>query len=113
MTKPKVEPKDVIKEFKQFLKTYKSFKIDHNLPYSIDNPYEILTSMSDKLGRICRYIKHFERNDPKSDWPEGMIEAITGLFIYTLMLPDYYDVDLFDGMEAELIKAIEQHAKNE
>ena len=86
MTEPKVEPKDVIKEFKQFLETYKAFKTDHNLPYSLDNPYEILASMSDKLGRICRYIKHFERNDPKPDWPEGMTTEMTGLLSYMILL---------------------------
>ena len=67
--------------------------------------------MSDKLGRICRYVKHQERNDPKSDWPEGMTTEMTGLLAYMILLKNYYNVDFVKGMELEFDKAVEQHKK--
>lgn len=100
---------DVIDSFEQFLKMYEEFRIKNNLLSKINNPYEILTAMTDKLGRICRQVKHFERDDPKADWPNGMVEDMAGLLIYWVLLRNKYELDIADGMRNELLKAAEQH----
>jgi len=103
---------DVVESFKNFLLIYDSFRIKYGLnKKKIKNIYEILTGMADKQGRICRYIKHQERKDPKSDWPEGMVSAMTGMIVYMIMILDYYHLDISEGMKKELDEAIKQYAK--
>lgn len=102
---------DVVKLFNEFLNSYDFWRKNNNISGSIDNVYEILTAMTDKLGRICRYVKHQERNDPKSDWPEGMTSEMAGLLVYMIILKNYYNIDISDGMKKELEKAIKQHSK--
>ena len=105
--------KDVVASFKKFLMVYKWFRENNNLSATKGNPYEVLAAMTDKLGRISRYIKHQERNDSKEDWPQGMTEEITGLLVYSVIILNHYDLDISEGMESELNKAIEQHSKDE
>ena len=105
------ETEDVVKFFNEFVNSYDLWREKNNISGSIDNAYEILTAMIDKLGRICRYVKHQERNDPKSDWPEGMSSEMVGLLVYMIVLKNYYDIDISEGMKKELEKAIKQHSK--
>ena len=103
---------NVVESFEKFLLDYNLLRkmsgLDKN---KISNVHEILTGMSDKHGRICRYIKHQERQDPKSDWPKGMSSAMVGYIIYALMLLEHYNIDIKDGMLEELNEAIKQHRK--
>jgi len=108
-----IEAKDVVYLFNNFLSGYDKFRKDNGLSGSVDNVYEVLTAMADKLGRICRQVKHQERNDPKPDWPKGMTTEMAGLMVYMIMLKNFYDVDISDGMKIELDKAVEQHSKKE
>ena len=101
---------DVAKLFNEFVSGYDYWRSLNGLTGSIDNIHEALTAMSDKHGRLCRQIKHFERNDPKPDWPEGMTESIVGYLIYALMVLKKYDVDILKGMKNELQNAADQHA---
>jgi hypothetical protein len=105
-----ISSKDVIDGFNDFLDTYDEFRNAHGLSGSISNVHEIIASMTDKLGRIARYVKHQERNDPKPDWPEGMTTEIAGLLVYMIILKNFYNVDISKGMKIELEKAIEQHS---
>ena len=106
----KTQALQVAHAFEKFLQTYNNFRCDHGLPGGIDNPHEILTSMSDKHGRICRQIKHFERHDEKSDWPIGLIEALTGYIVYATMLLNKYGLTIRRGMINELEASTNQHA---
>lgn len=103
-------PEKVVGAFNSFLHDYDVFREANGLSGSINNVYEILAAMTDKLGRIARQVKHQERNDPKPDWPDGMTIEMAGLVIYMIILKNYYNVDISEGMKQELEKAIEQHA---
>ena len=106
-----LSPKDIAFLFHRFLSGYDKWREDNNLSGSIENVHEIISSMTDKLGRIARYVKHQERNDPKPDWPDGMTTEMAGLLIYMIMLKNHYNVDILNGMKIELEKAIEQHSR--
>ena len=99
----------VVNKFNDFWVAYDFFRKYNGLNKAIDNSYEILAAMADKLGRMCRQIKHFERNDPKEDWPDVLGEDGSGLIVYLLMAFNKYDIDLSKSFKAELIKAIEKH----
>ena len=103
---------NVVESFERFLLSYNLLRkmsgMDKN---KIKNVHEILTGMTDKHGRICRYIKHQERNDPKTDWPKGMTMAMTGLLVYMIMLLEHYDIDIKEGMINELNEALKQYKK--
>jgi len=102
---------DVVQSFAKFLQVYKSFRIDNGLDKGVGNIFEICTSMTDKHGRICRQIKHFERNDKKTDWPDAISEALTGYIVYAIMILEKYGIDVLDGMRKELGAAKKQWAK--
>lgn len=102
-------PEEVVLDFDLFLATYKLFREDYELDNSITNIHEILTAMTDKHGRICRYIKHQERNDPKDNWQEGMSMALTGYLVYAILLFEHYGIDTREGMIKELSESIKQH----
>ena len=104
-----ISPVVVADAFDNFLAINGSFRKANNLTKKIKNVHEILTGMTDKHGRICRYIKHQERKDPKSDWPDGMSQAMTGYIIYMVMLLEHYKVDITKGIIAELNEAIKQY----
>jgi len=105
----KISSKIVANKFNEFIDAYDKFREINGLSGSIDNIYEVLTAMSDKHGRICRQIKHFERNDSKPDWPDAMTESLVGYFVYGLMVLKKYNLNIADGMENELQAAAEQH----
>jgi len=110
----KVDANLVVKIFEGFIGTYHCFRADNGLKSIKKNPmdpFEICTSMLDKLGRIARQVKHTQRNDPKPDWPNGMTEAMTGLLVYMIMLLDSCGVDISDGMKTELLESIKQYKK--
>ena len=101
---------DVVYRLEQFFKYYDMWRWKKGLSGHIDNAYEITTSMADKVGRICRQIKHTERNDPKPDWPHGMVEDMAGLLTYMIILKNRYDLDdVSKGFLNEMEKAVEQH----
>ena len=100
---------DVAKNFRHFIHSYEYWRKSNGLSGSIDNVHEIISAMTDKLGRIARQVKHQERNDPKADWPEGMTEEMSGLLIYMIILKNHYGVEIYEGMRNELNKAVEQH----
>jgi len=106
-----IEVEELVKSFKQFLFLYEIFRTENKLSGAIDNKYEITTSLADKVGRICRQVKHFERNDPKPDWPDGITEDISGVLIYLILLMNSYGLDLSTGLTNELAKSVEQHSK--
>ena len=108
-----VKVDELAREFKNFLFIYDIFRKEQGLSANLKNVFEITSSMSDKLGRICRYVKHQERNDPKPDWPEGMTTEMAGLLLYMILLMNYYQVDITNGIRLELEKSVEQHAKKE
>lgn len=97
--------------FKCFHGTHKEFRKQNGLENKIKNVHEILVGMTDKHGRICRYIKHQERNDPKDNWQEEMSSSLTGYIVYALMLFEYYGIDISKGMVKELNEALKQHGK--
>jgi len=105
------EIKDVVNSFNIFLTNYEEWRIEHGLSGKITNVYEILAALTDKLGRVCRQVKHQERNDPKPDWPEGMTTEMAGLLIYLILLKNNYNVDMAEGMCNELQKSVSQHSK--
>ena len=102
---------EVATKFQDFLDTYDSFRETNGLSGSIANVYEILSAMSDKHGRICRQIKHYERKDAKPDWPNGMTEAMIGYIVYMIMLLKKYDVNIKDGLIKELESSVAQYSK--
>jgi len=108
-----VSSETVAKSFRGFLRAYKNFRKAKELPDSKANVFEVTTAMQDKLGRISREVKHMERNDPKEEWPNGLIEASSGLLSYMIMLLENYDVSIYEGMITELDKAVEQHGGKE
>jgi hypothetical protein len=104
-----MDSNDVARSFQRFLTDYELFRKNNGLTDVIENPYEIIAGMTDKLGRIVRQVKHKERNDEKPNWPEGATEAIWGLLAYTIMLKDHYDFDVSEGIRNELQSAVEQY----
>lgn len=101
--------REVVENFDSFLKTYKEFKKDHGLKLTLSNPFEITTALSDKIGRICREVKHKERNDPRPHYQSTISEETFGLIVYALMICDFYDSNVIFGMVKELQKAVDQH----
>lgn len=100
----------VTNAFSNFIDTYEAWRLRNGLSGNIANVFEITTSIADKAGRICRYVKHQERNDPKPDWPEGMTTEMAGVLVYLMILKNNYGVDLLEGMRIELEKAVDQHS---
>lgn len=104
-----IDSSDVVEAFEVFLGCYNQFRISNGLKNKIKNVHEILTAMTDKHGRICRYIKHQERNDPKDNWQKEMVSSLTGYIIYMTMLLSYYGIDIKEGVISELNESIKQH----
>ena len=102
---------EVIETFKNFLLRCDIWRKENGLSGDIDNAYEITTSLADKVGRICRQVKHQERNDPKPDWPDGMMEDMAGVLAYLIILKNHYNIDISEGMRQEFEKAVEQHSR--
>ncbi len=109
MLKKSVKVQDVINAWDNFIKTYRNFRDSSGMSSPNYSAFEICTSLSDKHGRICRQIKHAERNDAKFDWPQGMTEAMAGYIIYLEMLLDKYKISASDGWRSELESALRQY----
>ena len=100
--------KDVVGAFTNFLAVYDQFRKDNGLVDKENNPFELCTALMDKSGRIARQIKHFERKDPKGDWPDGLTEAMTGYLIYLILILKQYKIRIDNGMQNELRSALQQ-----
>jgi len=107
----KAAAKRAAKSFSQFLTDYDKFRETAGLAWVIDDEYEVCTSMTDKVGRICRHMKHIRRDDPKADWKTEVPESFVGLLLYALMVVEKYDVDIERAFLDEFMKACEQHGK--
>lgn len=102
---------DVIDSWNNFVNSIYEFRKACGVIESGDKRgYELVTSLADKNGRVARQIKHYERGDPKSDWPTGMTQSFAGYLQYMIMTLDAYDVDLVDGLREELQSIIDQYA---
>lgn len=112
----KLVAEDVVNAFINLVKEYERFRVDNGLQESNASGFEMCTALMDKGGRIARQVKHFERNDPKEDWPDGLIEAMTGQIVYMLMMLRKYRIDIqsqYKGMVNELNSSIKQYAATE
>lgn len=115
----KIDPNEIeylshVKEsLDNFLDYYFEFRNANNLPTELSSPFEAISSMADKLGRIARHVKHLERKDPKPNWNKELPQEMFGLLAYMVMLLDHYELalDFPEQAEQEMIKAIKQHAK--
>ena len=98
--------------FEEYINCLAKFKHVAGLN-SVDNPYEICTAMSDKSGRIARYVKHAERKDPKgATWRHELLKSLTGFLSYAEMIIQKYNMInvLHPAMMQELMDSIQQHA---
>lgn len=110
------KPEEVAIAFEYFLHVYSEWRRDvglEKLPKRCVNIHELCNAMTDKHGRICRHVKHIEREDPKEGWQMEMSQSIMGYIVYMIMLTEYYRIDIGDGIITELNKAAQQHAKQE
>ena len=77
--------------------------------------YEICAGLADKTGRICRELKHIERNDPHPEAVSKLLSAMAGVNIYMAMIAKKLiaagQLDCSMGMSEELKKARGQHKK--
>lgn len=105
----KHDTSDVERSFEFFLEELAKVRRDNNLSGEIKNPHEVCNAMTDKHGRVCREVKHFERNDARPGWPVEAGEEISGYMAYAFMLADHYGIDIVACFCSELEKAIEQH----
>jgi hypothetical protein len=103
------EVEEVVEAFEDFLAKYDDFRANAGFSSKLPDIYEITTAMSDKHGRICRQIKHAERNDHKPDWPLGLTESLIGYIVYSTMILKKYDIDIAEGLRNELNEAVKQH----
>ena len=110
----KTETIDVINALINLQVVYDSFRSDNGLTPPKMNGFEVCASLMDKGGRMAREIKHYERKDPKKDWPDGLMEAITGYMVYILLIMEMYGIDFsnqHDGVVKELESSIKQYTK--
>jgi len=111
----KITTEEVVDQFLTFMGEYTLWRKQNGLPDASESVDRICNCMTDKHGRICRQIKHQERNDPKSDWPLGMTEAIMGYLVYMMMLLEKYGdsvniQEIHQGFYNELNAALDQHS---
>jgi hypothetical protein len=97
--------------YNQFREYYNRFRKGAGLTNTRGNVYEITTALADKLGRICRLVKHSKRRDPLPDMQEQMAESVVGIVVYMEMLAKIYALDMMTGFKRELMKAWTQHGK--
>ena len=104
---------DVAGKFQEFLDAYREFRQENGLTKDVDNIFEICTGLADKNGRICRQVKHVEREDPKPDFPQGLLESMSGYLFYMIMILSKYDLSLNEGIIGELEEAVKQYGEDE
>lgn len=109
----KYTAKDMVEAWVNLEDVYELFREDNGLVDAGYNAFEICTALSDKHGRICREVKHAERNDHKPDWPDGLTSAMAGYVCYMIMLLKKYKCDLASGLEKELDSSLKQYGKND
>ena len=105
----KTTAEDVGNAWNMFVATMLKFRQQNNMKKFDGSLYEICTSLGDKHGRICRYVKHSERNDPKPDHPEGMWKEMAGYINYLTIMQDVYGMDIGYGIESELSSSVGQY----
>jgi len=88
---------------------YSRFRRKAGLPPARKDAYEMTTALADKLGRLCRIVKHLERKDPLKNSTAMMEECVAGMVVYLEMLAQRYKLDLMSGFARELMKAVVQH----
>ena len=106
----------VAKDFVQFQKSMADFRMVAELRDLPDDDVETLLSAMgavDKAARVGRYVKHQVRNDPKPDFPDGMVQEMVGAIVYFDLLAKKYGVDMQPGIVSELLKAANQHGDKE
>lgn len=70
---------------------------------------EACMGLTDKIGRVCRQLKHIIRKDPKPDARREVEDAMGGALVYLMLLAERHELSLGDGLSRELHKAMEQH----
>jgi len=109
--KSRDQAKIIARNISMYFKGFEYFKTTHNLK-ELTDMFEVCTSLSDKHGRICRHLKHIERDDPKDNWPDEALESFQGYLAYFAMIISKYkisDEQLENAIVNELMKSIEQH----
>jgi hypothetical protein len=102
--------KAVVKAFRHFLKVYYLFKKEHKLAHTYDDAKDMTLALMAKAGNIARLVKHEQRNDPKPDYLNGLERDMFGSIAYMTVIAARYGIEFDDGMAAELLSAVEQHA---
>ena len=90
---------------------YDIWRREQKLP-DIKNPLLITTALADKLGRICRNVKHLERNDPRPLWLAELEDEMAGILVYMILLAKHYNLSISCGVSRELSKGVAQHGEN-
>lgn len=100
-----------VKAFDEYLTSLAKFKIAAGLG-SVNNVHEVCNAMTDKHGRICRLIKHAERNDPKTGWRIELCKNLSGYLAYSEMIIEKYNLinTMHTGMKVEMMDSVSQHA---
>ena len=90
---------------------YARFRKRAKLAATKGNAYELTTALADKTGRICRLVKHAQRNDPVPNTKENLEDSVAGVVVYLEMLVKKFELDMLAGFKRELTKAVIQHVK--
>ena len=106
-----LDAENVAVSFDAFQDFYRCFRKAANLPATRGDVYEVTTALADKVGRICRLVKHAQRYDPLPKTRERMADNIAGIVVYMEMLVRTYALDMLCGFKRELRKAVDQHGK--
>ena len=107
------ESHNVIDKFISFQQAFRAFKKRAGLK-NIDNVYEPVAGICDKLGRLVRHVKHNARDDPKDSFPEEAVESVMGIIAYLDLIIGNLDLDeneLSTWMVSEMMKAVYQHGE--
>jgi hypothetical protein len=105
------DAKDVAAAYDLFRAFYRRFRKRARLAAARGNAYEVTTALADKVGRICRLVKHSKRHDPIPQMQQQMEETVAGIVVYLEMLVKLYTLDMKAGFRRELMKAVLQHVK--
>ena len=108
---PEELARQVAEPFVTCLITWNQFKKLFRLE-DVKDIQEVCNSITDKHGRVCRNVKHLERQDPRPDWISEMTDAIVGQLAYILMIVNKYELldELSDSFVREMTKSIKQHS---
>ena len=106
-----VQARLVAKDFASFMESLRDFRRLAGLGKLSDDMGTILAAVgaTDKVARVSRYVKHQIREDPKPDFPDGMSSEMFGVVVYLDLIATRYNVDMTEGIVAELLKGASQH----